>query len=266
MRCLDTIIARGALAVLLLASFTMGFSPSRCLVSLRPNPSVLMFAKSKDDSGNSNETDVVTKEMFLRDLLRDPSDEEDEDEEGDISSKDVTVKRKNKKGRSGNHKPYKVLDNRDTLPFAVEVATPDPYTHPEVKKQKALKNSVTPKKRHDSIESSVSSSLFVQSYSGSSKKGAKGSDVTSSSADNARTWLGDFQLDKLTTTGDVLEIGDRQFKVVKHKCQYKYAGGKRFVMTRKILEVKEVGRLKTEEYLKAQFTSETNSDGSIDSL
>lgn len=256
MKYSDTIV-RGAHLAALLASVAWGFSISRSLDSFRSKSSVVMFDKSRGDFGSLNETGVVTKEMFLRDLLRDPSDEEDDEEEDGISSKDVTVRRKNKKGRSGNHKPYKVLDNRDSLPFAVEVATPDPYTHPEVKKQRALTNSVTQRKRHDSIESSVSSSLFVQPNSRSSKKEGNGSD---SSGDDAKTWLGDFQLDKLTTTGDVLEIGDRQFKVVKHKCQYKYAGGKRFVMTRKILEVKEMGRLKTEEYLKAQFTAESDSE------
>ncbi|GAX12212.1 hypothetical protein FisN_1Hu140 [Fistulifera solaris] len=222
-----------------------------------------MFDKNSGDFDSSNETTVVTKEMFLRELLRDPNEDDDDEEDGDIGSKDVTVKRKYKKGRSGSHKPYKVLDNRDTLPFAVEVATPDPYTHPEVKKQRALTNSATQRKRHDSIESSVSSSLFVQSNTKGSKKERNGSEASS---DDTKTWLGDFQLDKLTTTGDVLEIGDRQFKVVKHKCQYKYAGGKRFVMTRKILEVKEIGRLKTEEYLQAQFKAGSDSEDFIESL
>ena len=261
----ENTIVRGLHLALLLSSFAWGFSFPRSVDCFRSKSSVVMFDTSKGDFDSLNETGVVTKEMFLRDLLRDPRDKDDDDDDTDdegIASKDVSVRRKNKKGRIGSHKPYKVLDNRDTLPFAVEVATPDPYTHPEVKKQRALTNSSTQRKRHDSIESSVSSSLFVQSYSKSPKREEKGSD---SSGDDAKTWLGDFQLDKLTTTGDILEIGDRQFKVVKHKCQYKYAGGKRFVMTRKILEVKEMGRLKTEEYLKAQFTADSDSDDFTDS-
>lgn len=264
MKYSDTILCGFHLA-LFHHSLAWGFSISRSVGTLRSKSSIVVFDGSKGEFDSLNETGVVTKEMFLRDLLRDPSDDADEENEDDdeIGSKDVTVRRKNKKGRSGSHKPYKVLDNRDTLPFAVEVATPDPYTHPEVKKQRALTNSSTQRKRHDSIESSVSSSLFVQSFSKSLQKEGGGSD---SSVDDAKTWLGDFQLDKLTTTGDILEIGDRQFKVVKHKCQYKYAGGKRFVMTRKILEVKEIGRLKTEEYLKAQFTAENASDDFMDSL
>ena len=42
-------------------------------------------------------------------------------------------------------------------------------------------------------------------------------------------------------------------QVTRHKCQYKYAGGSKFVMVSKILQVKEVGRLMTEEYLKRQW-------------
>lgn len=54
---------------------------------------------------------------------------------------------------------------------------------------------------------------------------------------------------------------DIQYKVVRHKCQYKYVGGKRFVMVRKILQVKEIGRLQTEEYLKRQFHKSVDEGG-----
>lgn len=170
---------------------------------------------SDNDAGQRNET-VVTKEMFLRDMLQDP-----------------VVKRKKKSS-------YKVLDNRDSLPFAVEIATPDPYTHPEVKRKNAAKNKVSRKK--DAVENAISSSLY---YEGDQK-------------------IGDFMLDKHTTTGDVLEVADVQYKVVRHKCQYKYAGGKRFVMVRKILQVKEIGRLQTEEYLQRQLDNASKlSDDSL---
>ncbi|EJK57782.1 hypothetical protein THAOC_22141 [Thalassiosira oceanica] len=52
--------------------------------------------------------------------------------------------------------------------------------------------------------------------------------------------LGSFQLDKNTNCGDTLLVGEREFEVVTARSQFKYAGGKRFVMTRKILEVKEI--------------------------
>jgi hypothetical protein len=179
--------------------------------------------ESADDEGPSpsssmNET-VVTTEMFQRELLADP-----------------VVKRK--KGRKTD---YKVLDNRDSLPFRVEHTVPDPYTHPDVKRKKANKV----KRQLNSVEEGLKSSLFLNSGDGSN--------------DDGRTSLGEYNLDKHTTTGDLLEIGDIQYKVVRHKCQYKYAGGKRFVMVRKVLQVKEVGRLQTEEYLKRQWSQSDES-------
>lgn len=224
-------------------------------------------SSSNSDGGSenpSNDTQLVTKEMFLRELLKHPADHDEETP----AIPSVTVHRKNKKSKK---KPYKVLDNRDSLPFAVQVTTPDPYTHPDVKKKVAQKQSVKPKKRHDAVEAGISSSLYVDltnssasSNSNDKKKNKKGKkrgnnkddDDSSAMTIDPSTHLGDFVLDKLTTTGDVLEIGDRQYKVVRHKCQYKYAGGKRFVMARKILQVKEVGRLQKEEYLKKQFQDE----------
>jgi hypothetical protein len=154
---------------------------------------------------------LVTKESFLRRQLEDP-----------------VVKRK---GKDKKNTKYRVLDNRDSLPFAIEMTTPDPYTHPDFKKKNAKKNKVVSRK--DTIEG-IASSLYMNQ---------DGSDV------DFKTKLGEFVLDKHTTTGDLLEIGDAQYKVVRHKCQYKYAGGRRFVMVRKILQVKEVGRLQAEEYL-----------------
>jgi hypothetical protein len=162
------------------------------------------------NNNNGNET-FVTKEMFFKDLLADPK-----------------VKRKQKGG-------YKVMDNRDLLPYQVQLSTPDPYTHPEVKKKNAKKV----RKRPDGVEQRVASKLFQSS---------------DDPLDDTATLLGEFTLDKHTTTGDILEISGREYKVVKHRCQYKYAGGKRFVMVRKILHVTEVSRLETEEFLQRQWT------------
>ena len=78
------------------------------------------------DSHDDDEDDeLVTREMLQRDLLADPK-----------------VKRKRNKN---GHTSYKPLDNRDHLPFAVRKITPDPYTHPEVKKrnQKKAKKTTT---------------------------------------------------------------------------------------------------------------------------
>ena len=61
--------------------------------------------------------------------------------------------------------------------------------------------------------------------------------------------LGEFEFNKDTNCGDLLEIGDRQFEVVKVRAQFKYAGGKKTVMVRKILEVKEIIRIAEERSL-----------------
>lgn len=159
--------------------------------------------EEEDDDG------LVTRERFQRDLLEDPK-----------------VKRRRKNGR------YKPLDNRDNLPFAVKTITPDPYTHPQIKKDKR-KTAKT--KKSDLDRHLTSSRLFADNDEGAS------------------TLLGEFKLDKSTTSGDVIMIGDKEFQVQRATCQYKYAGGKRFVMVRKILDVKEVTRVAKEEFLMEQF-------------
>lgn len=129
---------------------------------------------------------LVSREMLQRDLLEDPQ-----------------VKRKNKKGKG-----YQPRDNRDHLPFAVKQITPDPYTHPEIKRTKKIKS---PKGKKSDLEM-IGARLSLQQ-------------------DDTSTLLGEFQLDKTTTSGDIIELANgRQYKVQTARCQYKYAGGKRFVM------------------------------------
>jgi hypothetical protein len=190
---------------------------------------------SDDNSDAQNPAPIVTQEMFLRDMLKDPP--------------EVSVQKKRKKGKG---KEYRVFDNRDSLPFAVQGLTPDPYTHPDVKEKLAKSNSKAPKRRNDSIEQ-IASSVYT-------KKGDKKSKTEKGSSDDEdyTTKLGEFALDKHTTTGDVLNVGDTQYKVVRLKCQYKYSGGGRFVMVRKILQVKEVGRLETEESLARQWKQQSS--------
>jgi hypothetical protein len=150
-------------------------------------------------------------------------------------------------------KEYRVLDNRDSLPFSVQLATPDPYTPPDANK-KMKGRATTPRRRSNAVENKISSQLFVE---GDSTRGSG-----DASSDATKALLGEYQLDKHTTTGDVLLIGDSQYKVVSHRCLYKYAGGQRFVMVRKILHVKEVGRWQAEEYLQRQWKNSPPSVGS----
>ena len=72
--------------------------------------------------------------------------------------------------------------------------------------------------------------------------------------------LGEFKLDKSTTSGDVIVIGDKEFQVQTARCQYRYAGGQRFVMVRKILEVKEVTRVAKEESLMRNYKKSNSSE------
>jgi hypothetical protein len=241
-----------------------------------------------DDDGNPNvpARPVVTKEMFLRDLLRDPADNREPDAVSAVQKKrQKGPKDKDQKVQKGQKvKEYRAtLDNRDSLPFAVQVTTPDPYTHPDTKEKLARSNTNTNtnqqvlpnrRRRHDAIEqSSLVSSVYTNNKGGggnknksknnkSDKDGAAAAAAAAAADEDYTTKLGEFALDKHTATGDLLHVGDVQYKVVRLKCQYKYSGGGRFVMVRKILQVKEVGRLETEESLARLWNQQQQSSSS----
>jgi hypothetical protein len=190
---------------------------------------------SEDEDDDSEDGDrLVTREMLHRDLLQDPK-----------------VKRKRKNGKEG----YKPLDNRDHLPFSVRKVTPDPYTHNDIKMAKQTRNSgkrkrtdldhhLTPvsKKKVGGSTTTTTASRLVEC---NNKKDGR----------DTSTVLGEFQLDKSTTSGDIIMVGDKEYQVQTARCQYKYAGGQRFVMVRKILEVKELTRVYKEEALFRQYES-----------
>jgi hypothetical protein len=155
-------------------------------------------------------------------------------------SEAVLVKRK-KKGS----KFQTVSDNRDSLPFVVQLTTPDPYTRPEVIKAKAKE--ATREDRKQKGAARIAASIFSKDPNG-----------------DLRQILGEFQLDKQTTNGDILQVGDKQFQVQKARCQYKYLGGQQFAMVRKILEVKELTRVKVEEDIAMLFRA--SSDNADDDL
>jgi hypothetical protein len=182
------------------------------------------LAPNEEDADDDDDEGLVTREMLQRDLLQDPQ-----------------VKRKrNKNGKSG----YKPLDNRDHLPFAVKKITPDPYTRPQVKNSKRKTTTASERKKKTDLDHQLTSSRLYQN----------------SNDENASTLLGEFQLDKSTTSGDVIYIGQREYQVQRARCQYKYAGGQRFVMVRKILEVKEVNRVAKEELLMRQYQQSDSSN------
>lgn len=196
------------------------------ILSSASTTSLFIDKKWFNGDDEEGESEFVTREMFLREQLEDP-----------------VVKRKRKgKGGGGGGNGYKPLDNRDHLPFAVKQLTPDPYTKLDVKKanQKRVKS-----KKTDLDHVLTNSRLYAKTDS-----------------DDSSTLLGEFQLDKLTTSGDIIQIGDREYRVESARCQYKYAGGQRFVMVRKILEVKEVARALKEELLLKQFQGTIEGGGS----
>jgi len=187
--------------------------------------------EKKDD----NSPELVTREMFQRAML------------------ESKVKRKKRNGSN-----YKVLDNRDSLPFTVKVMTPDPYTKASKKRKDAIKNTKLHQEKSNkkvfkkrdllnlsngSSDAFIAASLFNKMNDGSLEK-----------------VVGEFHLDKNTNCGDIIEVGESDYEVVKARCQYKYVGGKQFVMVRKVLEVKEVTRIAQENYLKRQFYNNTNSE------
>jgi len=189
---------------------------------------------------DKEEPSLITREMFQRAML-----EGDEEEH-------VQLKVKRKKRKKGS--TYRILDNRDSLPFTVKVVTPDPYTKPAQKRREAKKNTkLNQEKSKKKVERNVD---LINLVNGGS------SFITASLLNklddgSLEKIVGEFHLDKNTNCGDIIEVGEKDFEVVKARCQYKYAGGQRFVMVRKVLEVKEVTRIAQENYLKRQFYNNT---------
>lgn len=219
------------------SNYALGRSSDQTCVNLQKG----WFADD-NNMNNGSEDDAsdgpVTREMLQRDLLGDPQ-----------------VRRKRKKKGQG----YEPLDNRDHLPFAVKKITPDPYTKPEVKRRKQQKNN----KNKDG--KAKGSDLDVQLASSRLKLLQSDSD--------ASTLLGEYPLDKATTSGDIITLTNsatgrpHYYKVETARCQYKYAGGQRFVMVRKILEVKEITRAWQEAQLGKLFQSDApESNGLADEL
>jgi hypothetical protein len=198
-----------------------------------------------------------------------------ESDDGENSELETAKVKRKKKKRSNE---YKVIDNRDNLPFLVKVTTPDPYTnHDEMKKkarentERAAKNNLkSNNNNNDKALSPKNKQQQVQSTRSNNRLNIKDS-ITSSIFQRKKDGslhkiLGEFALDKTTNCGDIIELDDgTQYQVQKARCQYKYVGGQQFVMTRKILEVKEVKRLLVEKEVRSLFElndDDLNSTGS----
>lgn len=143
-------------------------------------------------------------------------------------------------------KEYKPHDNRDALPFVVRVKTPDPYTPSREMLKQAKQNSEVAKKRNkgESMKKGPRQSSHIV---GMGLVNSIAASIYSRHKDGTLyKVLGQFELDKNTNCGDLLQVADREFEVVTARSQFKYAGGRRFVMVRKILEVKEITRIAEE--------------------
>ena len=206
----------------------------------RPGQPTVLHSRGGDEGGDSDDhDDVVTNETFLRDQLTDPK-----------------VRRKKKNGR------YRAMDNRDALPFVVQVSTPDPYTSNDKMKQEARKNTKNAKMKSPSANTRKN----LVGMNRVKKDGIDASIYSRTSDGSLFKVLGEFKLEKNTDCGDIIEVGDQEFEVQKARCQYKYAGGRQFVMVRKILEVKEVTRIALENDLKRQFQNSKPYDGQLPNL
>jgi hypothetical protein len=127
---------------------------------------------------------------------------------------DVKVFRSKGGGTKKQPKEYKIVDRRDALPFSVQLQ-PAPS---------------------DTLRATVYSST----------------DSDNNDEILPKVLLGEFALDASTTSGDTIGIGTQLYRVVRHRCLYQYQQ-KSFRMVRKILEVKELNRYRTEEYLQRQY-------------
>jgi len=165
-----------------------------------------------------------------------------------IQPSDDSPEDKNKNNNKNNKNIRRPHDNRDQLPFLVQVLTPPekPYEYQVLQQHLS------------SI--SMSTNTSDSAGSGSNKrKGKKGNTKNSSSSDDDEVigeTLGEFRFEKNTNTGDKIEIDNQVYVVQRSKCQYKYAGAiKKFVMVRKILQVKPIQRAMQEDYIMRQWNA-----------
>ena len=204
----------------------------------------------EDDEHSEEETsDSISQRSSSSESHKDPS--------------SGTVRRKKKNGSQ-----YRVIDNRDDLPFLVKVTTPDPYTNNEEMKNQAHKISkiqkemVKKSKQKKTKKRKNESSPTRRNLTGMAGKDSIASSIyTRAHNGDLHKVLGEFLLDKSTNCGDIIQVGnDVEYQVQRARCQYKFAGGKKFVVTRKILEVKEVKRILVEKEVKNLFEMDGNKE------
>ena len=162
--------------------------------------------------------------------------------DGNVPAQRARRKRRGS-GRGGEHRAPRLDDDsyRDSLPFVVAESIPDPYTPPDEMVRAARKNS--------------DANAILQRRGNSRRRriedGGISATVRSLRSDGTlKRVLGEFVFDSNTNCGDLLQISDREYEVVSARSQFRYAGGRRFVLVRKVLEVKEITRIAEEASLR----------------
>ena len=167
--------------------------------------SVSKWNEEYQSADDDEEEGLITNEMFLRDMLSEPA------------------KRK-KKGAKGEYKPH---DNRDALPFVVRVKTPDPYTPSGEMLKEAKQNSEMAKKKKNDGENNNNKKSSRRSSSNLVGMDSKYANAIAASIYSRKKdgslykVLGQFELDKNTNCGDLLQVGEREFEVVTARSQFK---------------------------------------------
>jgi hypothetical protein len=125
--------------------------------------------------------------------------------------------RRKKKGS----KEYRPHDNRDALPFIVKVKTPDPYTSPDDMLKEAKRNSEIAKKQKKSKLDRKKISNLVGMDSKYAKNAISASIYSRTTDGTLYKVLGQFELDKNTNCGDLVEVSGKEFEVVTARSQFK---------------------------------------------
>ena len=204
-------LAAAVLAIALHQATVLGFSFSKS--SGNPTPisphgtfkmqlqgSVSKWNEEYQSPNDDEEEGLITNEQFMRDMLSEPA-----------------------KRRKKGSREYKSHDNRDALPFVVRVKTPDPYTPSGEMLTQAKKNSAIAKNQTNG-EGNRKGGRRTSNLVGMDSKYANAisASIYSRKKDGSLyKVLGQFELDKNTNCGDLLQVGEREFEVVTARSQFK---------------------------------------------
>ena len=190
------------------------------------------YDEADDDD---DDDDVVTREMLHRDLLNMEPKVIRKQKRGKNGGTGGSSSSNSSKKKNNDTTKYKPLDNRDSLLFSIRNISPDPYTHPEIKnsRRQTSPRLVGKNKKTSDLEHQTSlARLYLNnspqndtddgnegSSAGNGKKGSnkkknkatnnnkkKSTTTTTTAKIDPSTLLGEFHLDKSTTSGYVTVV------------------------------------------------------------